>query len=84
MCVLVDTCILYIITVKIPSKLEVAPNALKMWDWTGVDGWMYGYPLDCYDYSSTFGAKNVGSVKKVLPGTTREASCRPTERSGSG
>ena len=24
----------------IPSKLEVAPNALKMWDWTGVDGWM--------------------------------------------
>ena len=34
----------------IPSKLEVAPNALKMWDWTGVDGWMDGYPLDCYDY----------------------------------
>ena len=31
----------------IPSKLEVAPNALKMWDWTGVDGWMDGYSLDC-------------------------------------
>ena len=34
---------------KIPSKLEVAPHALKMltgW-WMG-DGWS-GYPLDCYD-----------------------------------
>ena len=39
-----------IIDLIIPSKLEVAPNALKMWDWTGVDGWMDGYPLDCYDY----------------------------------
>ena len=33
---------------KIPSKLEVAPNALKMLD--GVGEWMDGYPLDCYDY----------------------------------
>ena len=36
--------------IKIPSKLEVAPHALKMltgW-WMG-DGWS-GYPLDCYDY----------------------------------
>ena len=32
----------------IPSKLEVAPNALKMLD--GVGEWMDGYPLDCYDY----------------------------------
>ena len=47
-----------IIDLIIPSKLEVAPNALKMWDWTGVDGWMDGYPLDCYDYYSTFGANN--------------------------
>ena len=31
-----------------PSKLEVAPNALKMLD--GVGEWMDGYPLDCYDY----------------------------------
>ena len=29
-----------------PSKLEVAPNALKMLD--GVGEWMDGYPLDCY------------------------------------
>ena len=37
------------LTVKIiPSKLEVAPNALKMLD--GVGEWMDGYPLDCYDY----------------------------------
>ena len=33
---------------KIPPKLEVAPNALKMLD--GVGEWMDGYPLDCYDY----------------------------------
>ena len=33
---------------KIPSKLEVAPNALKMLD--GVGEWMDGYPLDFYDY----------------------------------
>ena len=28
--------------------------------WSGVDGveWMDGYPLDCYDYQSTCGAKN--------------------------
>ena len=32
----------------IPSKLEVAPNALKMLD--GVGEWMDGYPLDCDDY----------------------------------
>ena len=32
----------------IPSKLEVAPNGLKMLD--GVGEWMDGYPLDCYDY----------------------------------
>ena len=32
----------------IPSKLEVAPNALKMLD--GVGERMDGYPLDCYDY----------------------------------
>ena len=31
---------------KIPSKLEVAPHALKML--SGVE-WS-GYPLDCYDY----------------------------------
>ena len=31
-----------------PSKLEVAPNALKMLD--GVGEWMDGYPLVCYDY----------------------------------
>ena len=24
-------------------------------DWTG---WVSGYPLDCYDYQSTYGAKN--------------------------
>ena len=35
--------------VKIPSKLEVAPHALKML--TGwVDGWSGWYPLGCYDY----------------------------------
>ena len=33
---------------KKPSKLEVAPNVLKMLD--GVGEWMDGYPLDCYDY----------------------------------
>ena len=39
----------FLITQKIiPSKLEVAPNALKMLD--GVGEWMDGYPLDCYDY----------------------------------
>ena len=32
----------------IVSKLEVAPNAIKMLD--GVGEWMDGYPLDCYDY----------------------------------
>ena len=26
--------------------------------WTGVGEWMDGYPLDCYDYQSTFGANN--------------------------
>ena len=26
--------------------------------WSGVDGWMDGYPLDCYDYESTCGANN--------------------------
>ena len=31
-------------------KAGGSTNALKMWDWTGVDGWMDGYPLDCDDY----------------------------------
>ena len=35
---------------KIPSKLEVAPHALKML--TGLDGW---YPLDCNDFYSWHG-----------------------------
>ena len=33
----------------IPSKLEVAPNALKMSEAVSGVEWS-GYPLDCYDY----------------------------------
>ena len=38
-----------IVTVKIPSKLEVAQHALGAKCLSGVE-WMDGYPLDCYDY----------------------------------
>ena len=36
----------HLAVLKIPSKLEVAPLYAKCL----VDGWMVGYPLDCYDY----------------------------------
>ena len=36
-----------------------------MSEWSGVDG-VDGYPLDCYDYQSTCGAKNEEKVSMPL------------------
>ena len=49
-------------------------------DW--MDGWMDGYPLDCYNYQSTCGAKNLsiglkdfGHQKSLGKGFDKNWSC---------
>ena len=63
-----------VMTTRAPAVLKTPLNTMgisymALWGfgakcWSGVDGvewmdgWMDGYPLDCYDYQSTCGAKN--------------------------
>ena len=44
-------------TIKAGGSTAHAQNV----DWTG---WVSGYPLDCYDYYSTYGANKVLSTKQ--------------------
>ena len=57
-----------------------------MSDWMG-DGWMDGYPLDCYDYQSTCGAKKnvfmdagiafqIAQKRIIIPKLEIVSSCR--------